>query len=245
LERILSGGSALDAVEAAVTRLEDDPRFNAGTGSVLRRDGLIEMDAAVMESSKGYGAVACIQNVKNPVQVARRVMQSPYHILVGEGALRFAREEGFPPYNPETPEARRRHSDRGHLPEPGKPLVMDTVGAVARDFRGNLAAATSTGGISYAPPGRVGDTPLIGCGIFVSPSCAICLTGRGEEILRILAARTIHDLVVGGLDPRQALQVVLGPLSPPSGALLITQRDSCHLSTGPMATASVTGNQLP
>jgi isoaspartyl peptidase/L-asparaginase-like protein (Ntn-hydrolase superfamily) len=238
----------MDAVEIAVAFLEDDPRFNAGTGSVLRLDDSIEMDAALMDSSLNYGAVGCIREVKNPVRVARRVMKTPHHLLVGEGATRFARTEGFPPYNPETPEARKKlldlkknledHPDAAIL---NKHLPTETVGAVARDTKGNLAAATSTGGFSLMLPGRVGDSPLIGCGIFASRVCAVCLTGKGEEIIRLMLAKTVHDSVASGVEPKTACSSALQTLSDPSGILVITQNDFCHVYTGPMAAAAIGG----
>src|SRR5262245_37248388 len=152
------GGSSLDAVEAAVGVLEDNPLFNAGTGSTLNSLGKVEMDAAIMEGrSLRAGGVAAISGIKNPIKLARRVMEDGRHVLLaGEGASLFARQIGFPECPPETliveREQRRWNSTHG------------TVGAVAFDVKGDLAAATSTGGIFNKLPGRVGDSPLIGCG---------------------------------------------------------------------------------
>lgn len=236
----------MDAVEIAVSFLEDDPRFNAGTGSVLRLDGSIEMDAALVDSLHHYGAVACIREVKNPVRVARRVMETPHHLLVGEGAVRFARLEGFPLYNPETAEARKKLNQvkRNLKDHPDAEILLrhaavETVGAVARDQYGNLAAGTSTGGVPLMLPGRVGDSPLIGCGIFASRRCAVCLTGRGEEIMRLLMAKRIHDSVLSGVEPKTAAASALKALSHPSGMLLVTEKASCQFATGPMAAAVI------
>ena len=159
--RILErGGSALDAVEAAVVELEDNPLFNAGTGSTLNRLGRIEMDAAIMEGkSLRAGAVAAVSGVKNPINLARRVMEDGRHVmLAGEGALLFAREIGVPECSPEEliVENAQKLWDERH----------GTVGCVAIDGGGASAVATSTGGTFNKLPGRVGDSPLLGCGTY-------------------------------------------------------------------------------
>src|SRR5690349_6510138 len=170
------GASALDAVCHAVALLEDDAVFNAGTGSVLNRDGDVEMDASIMNGSDlRFGAVAAIARVRNPVRVARCVMeQSPHAILAGAGALRFAREHGFEDYDPVTEPARAEHRKRMTRGSHG------TVGAVALDAAGRLAAATSTGGTILKLPGRVGDTPLPGAGTYAGGMAAVSSTGKGE-----------------------------------------------------------------
>jgi L-asparaginase/beta-aspartyl-peptidase (threonine type) len=181
----------LDAVVAAVKYMEDDLNFNAGTGSVMRLDGSIQMDAAVMVDGN-FGSVINIEFVKNPVQVAREVMESsPHVILSGDGATKFARERGHPYYDPSTDKARQRleESRKIAIKDPkfqySEGKTVDTVGAVA-NFDGKIAAALSTGGSSPMMRGRVGDTPIPGCGILVKDGFGIAATGTGEEIIRKL-----------------------------------------------------------
>ena len=183
------GGAALDAVEAAVVGLEDNPLFNAGTGSTLNSLGKIEMDAAIMEGhSLRAGAVAAVSGVKNPINLARRVLEDGrYILLAGEGALLFARQIGFPECVPESllveSEKKRWQSKHG------------TVGAVAFDSAGKLAVATSTGGIFNKLPGRVGDSPLIGCGTYADDYGAASCTGQGEAIMRLVLAKSAVDFL--------------------------------------------------
>jgi L-asparaginase / beta-aspartyl-peptidase len=183
------GGAALDAVEAAVVGLEDNPLFNAGTGSTLNSLGKIEMDAAIMEGhSLRAGALAAVSGVKNPINLARRVLEDGRHILLeGEDALLFARQIGFPECAPEAllveSEKKRWQSKHG------------TVGAVAFDSAGRLAVATSTGGIFNKLPGRVGDSPLIGCGTYADGYGAASCTGQGEAIIRLVLAKRAVDFL--------------------------------------------------
>ena len=183
------GGAALDAVEAAVVGLEDNPLFNAGTGSTLNSLGKIEMDAAIMEGhSLRAGAVAAVSGVKNPIKLARRILADGRHILLaGEGALLFARQIGFPECAPESliveSEKKRWQSKHG------------TVGAVAFDSAGRLAVATSTGGIFNKLPGRVGDSPLIGCGTYADDYGAASCTGQGEAIMRLVLTKSAVDFL--------------------------------------------------
>jgi beta-aspartyl-peptidase (threonine type) len=167
------GGSSLDAVTTAVRMLEDDPLFNAGRGAALTRDGWAELDAAVMTGAKQKaGAVAAVRHVKNPVDLARRVMEKSRHVLlVGMGAEEFALEEGFvlvPNLALRTDERRRQlaHEQDGVSVSDLMPVAQGTVGAVALDSRGDLAAATSTGGMTNKRQGRVGDSPIIGAGTY-------------------------------------------------------------------------------
>jgi L-asparaginase / beta-aspartyl-peptidase len=194
--RILdSGGTSLDAVTTAVRILEDDPLFNAGRGAALTRDGAAELDAAVMDgSTQRAGAVASVRHVRNPIDLARRVMEKSRHVLlVGAGAEEFALEEGFelvPNAYFRTPERirqldceRRGSSVSDLIPSHG------TVGAVALDERGDLAAATSTGGMTNKRQGRVGDSPIIGAGTYARNGvCAVSATGHGEYFIRAVAA---------------------------------------------------------
>jgi L-asparaginase / beta-aspartyl-peptidase len=183
------GGAALDAVEAAVVGLEDNTLFNAGTGSTLNSLGKVEMGAAIMEGhSLRAGAVAAVSGVKNPIKLARRILEDGRHImLAGEGALLFARQIGFPECTPEAliveSEKKRWQSKHG------------TVGAVAFDGAGKLAVATSTGGILNKLPGRVGDTPLIGCGTYANGDGAASCTGQGEAIIRLVLAKRAVDFL--------------------------------------------------
>lgn len=198
------GGSALDAVEAAVRILEDAPEFNAGRGAVFTAEATHEMDAAVMEGETlRAGAVAGVRRVKNPVALARLVMErSPHVLLAGVGADRFAQEVGLelaPPSYFHTEErwrdlqkARARAGEKVPAAPPLSPEPHGTVGAVALDLHGHLAAATSTGGMTNKRPGRIGDSPVIGAGTYADDrTCAVSCTGWGEFFLRTVAA---HDL---------------------------------------------------
>jgi beta-aspartyl-peptidase (threonine type) len=201
--QLLQGeGSALDAVEAAVSSLEDNPLFNAGLGAVLTATGTVELDAAIMDGSNlRAGAVAVLRHVRNPIQLARRVLEDGAHVfLVGEGAERFAAELGIEAVSNElfiTPYRREQLRELQQHPGPGASAALDeppfgTVGAVARDRRGNLAAATSTGGTAGKRPGRVGDSPVIGAGTYAdNATCAVSTTGHGEWFLRTVQAYDI------------------------------------------------------
>ena len=194
---LAGGGSALDAVEQAARWLEDDPLFNAGLGAVLNADGEVELDASVMNGETlAAGAVAVVKTVKNPISLARLVMeQSPHVLLVGEGAEAFARSQGVPAIVPGslvTPLQIQRWLER-------KGATHGTVGAVAVDARGHVAAATSTGGTSGKLKGRVGDSPLIGAGTVAdSRWAAASATGVGEHIIRVGLARTVLEGVRRG-----------------------------------------------
>ncbi len=215
-EALLRSGSAIAAVEAAVRVMEDDPVFDAGHGSYLNADGDVEMDAMIMEGTHlGYGAVAGIQRVANPVSVARLVMTStPHSIFVGAGAEKVARSMGVPICPMEelaagsgthrlSPEDRLFRGDRSG----------DTVGAVALDATGSLAVAVSTGGTAGKMPGRVGDSPLVGCGGYADNALgAAAATGHGEALMKILFAKSACDLMGKGRHPQEAAEGVLGLL---------------------------------
>lgn len=208
---IQQGGSALDAAEVAVVVLEDNPLFNAGTGSTLNSLGQVEMDAAIMEGETlRAGAVAAVQGIKNPIKLARRVMEDGRHLLfAGEGALLFAREIGFPQCDPEAliVEAERARWREKH----------GTVGCVALDATGKIAVATSTGGIFNKLPGRVGDSPLIGCGTYANDYGGVSCTGQGEAIVRIVMAKTTLDFLKEGVDPKAAAQQAIALLAQKTG----------------------------
>jgi len=200
---ILAGyGSALDAVTAAVVALEDDPQFNAGRGAVFTAAGTQEMDAAIMEGrERRAGAVAGILGPRNPVLAARAVMEhSPHVLLIGEGALNLCRAQGIAFENADYfHTAARWQALQQTLARQAAGLAEDdearrhgTVGAVARDRRGDLAAATSTGGTTGKLPGRIGDSPLIGAGTYAdNASCAVSATGHGEFFIRYAVAHEI------------------------------------------------------
>ncbi len=226
-ELLAGNASALDAVVEAVRWLEDAPLFNAGTGSVLNLHGDIEMDAGVMDgSTRNAGGVGAIRRVRNPVLVAREVMRLTDHILlVGEGARQFARAAGFSDYDPETPERRARFESRRRRIDASEgdeklaalhqllgespPEGSGTVGAVALDLQGRLAAATSTGGIMLKVPGRVGDSPIPGAGNYATRWAAASATGRGEQMLRHLTTRAVCDAVAAGSSAGDAVGRVL------------------------------------
>jgi len=216
------GASALDAVEAAVTVLEDDPAFDAGRGSFLTRDGRVQLDALLMDGATlRAGGVACVERLRNPIQAARLVLdKSPHVYFVGPGAEEFAHAHGLPLVdNSELvlDRERRRLAEAQALEssgapdrtfsgnsEPEPPLGHDTVGAVALDQHGRLAAATSTGGTLNKDPGRVGDSSLIGCGCYAdNSSAAVSLTGWGEPIMKLVLGKWATDRVLAGGSPEQ------------------------------------------
>jgi len=204
--KLQAGASALDAVEAAVRILEEDPTFNAGRGAALNAAGEIELDAMMMDGATlNVGAVAAIQNILHPVTVARLVMERTEHcLLVGPGALHFARQMGIVEVSPqELLTARELEFYRKNVSgysfrtiQPFQPHPGDTVGAVAMDNAGNLAAATSTGGTAGKLPGRVGDSPLAGAGTYADNCCgAASATGWGEAVIKTLLTKTTCDLM--------------------------------------------------
>ncbi len=243
-----SDGTALDAAMAAATVLEDNPIFNAGTGAVLNLDGFVELDACVMVSpgreqkTTRIGAVTGLQRVKNPLLVAKQVMEETDHVmLTGDGALRFARVMGHADYDPITADRRADWQDKrakleielqaqsdfqpdsAGLPTPQQfklrsflktypEFAGGTIGVVARDVRGVICAATSTGGYTMKLPGRVGDTPLPGCGTYASIFAGASATGTGEYVIRSLACRQISDNVERGMSIADAVDAMLDQL---------------------------------
>jgi beta-aspartyl-peptidase (threonine type) len=275
-EILARGGAAIDAVEAAVAILEDDPTFDAGRGSFLTADGRVQLDALLMDGGRmKAGAVACVERLRNPIHAARLVLeQSPHVYFVGEGAERFAQAHGMELIDnselvldrerERLTEARARQaaglSDptfSGHLddkdPETavssdhplygsrsgaeGRPSSAkerddslpdshDTVGAVALDAHGNLAAATSTGGTLNKTPGRVGDSSLIGCGCYADNlSAAVSLTGWGEPIMKLVLGKWATDRVAAGTAPeiaaREAISYLFNRLGGHGGIILL------------------------
>ena len=211
---LAAGGSALDAVEGAVRALEDDPRFNAGRGSVLNRDGKVEMDASIMEGDRlQCGAVAALAGVvANPITVARRVLDSRRHVLlVGDGALAFSRSVGIPECDPAslvTDRQRKRHAElarRARLARRrhGRARLPSIVS-------GTIAAATSTGGTPGKLPGRVGDSALIGCGTYADSSLGgVSCTGDGEAIIRVVLGHRALRYLKDADDPDYAAKVAV------------------------------------
>lgn len=245
-----SGGCALETVEQCASMLEDDPLFNAGAGSVLNEDGKVELDAAIMcGAGLNAGAVAGITNIANPIQLARVVLAESEHVmLIGDGALRFADHWKFklvPDHYfitdervAQWEEAHRAHRmgldhDGAELLEPMIEQKYGTIGAVARDRDGNLAAATSTGGIVNKRFGRVGDSPIIGSGVYAdNQSCAVSCTGYGEDFMRTALAKTLADLIdFKGLCASDAAREGIGYLSRKvkgrGGFILIDQHGRC------------------
>jgi beta-aspartyl-peptidase (threonine type) len=201
---LASGGSALEAVEAAVIALEDDPFFDAGFGSHLNADGRVECDAIVMDGATlRAGAAAGLQRLKNPIRLARKILEEcPHMMLAGEGAERFANASGLELCKPEelVSEAEReaflRCSKDEHAAIHHRGHEQGTVGAVALDSEGRLFAATSTGGTCCKLPGRIGDSPLIGCGCYADRQAGgVSCTGYGEAIMKIVMAKTAVDFL--------------------------------------------------
>ena len=219
-----NGGTALDAVESSVVAMEDDPTFNAGYGSALNLLGRVEMDASIMDGrTLQAGAVALVTRVKNPIRLARLVMEKTDHVFVAaSGAERLARLFRLESRNPVARRAKSSwrllraqlaQGEVAYLPKMSK-LVQEvpefistgTVGAVARDKAGNIATATSTGGLALRLPGRIGDTPLIGSGTYANEAGGCCVTGIGEGAIRLALAKTACDLIQRGSSPQKAAE---------------------------------------
>lgn len=203
---LIRGGTALDAIEAAIRILEDCPVLDAGRGSYPNVEGNIEMDALIMDGQTlNMGAIAAIQRVCHPISLARRVMyDSGHHFLVGAGAESFAESISFPRCDLDyllVGEARERYLAT---------TLGDTVGAVALDLEGNLAAGTSTGGTANKRPGRVGDSPLVGCGAYADNwTAAVSATGHGEALMRVVISKRVCDFVAAGLSAQAACDAAM------------------------------------
>jgi len=233
-----SGGHALDAVEAAIRVMEDDPVLNAGTGAVLNAAGEVQLDASIMDGAQlRAGAVAAVQGIRNPISLARLVLESDNVLLVAEGAVQFARSWGVELCDPgelvverelRLWEAQRR--EMGSSDGDGSSTTVgDTVGAVAIDSHGDLAAGDSTGGTPFKHPGRVGDSPLIGCGVYADNLVggAAC-TGWGEGITRVVLAKTAIDLLKEGGSVQEAaaraIQLLQDRVEGRGGVILVDSR---------------------
>lgn len=224
-----SGGSALDAVERAVIVLEDDPLFNAGTGACLNGSGLIELDAAIMEGSRlRAGGVCALPPFVHPIAIARAVLDDGRHVLyASEGAGRFAVEHGFTPATPEamiTEAAREQWAAAQMRPKDDdtdgkRPAGPETVGAVARDSRGTVAAATSTGGRMNKKVGRIGDSPILGAGTYADDDAgASSVTGHGEAVLRLCLAKSAVELLRQRVHPEEAARAAIRTMGTRLGA---------------------------
>lgn len=262
-DALLNGTHALDAAVTAAVLMEDDPRFNAGTGSSLCWDGeTIQMDASVMDSAGRFGAVAAISQVKNPVKVALRLTATPHLMLAGEGARRFAYKCGFEPYDPTTEPARQRWRNvlqyfKANNIGPLRPYIeafdldrhwnyardleeiqgcSDTIGAVTRDRDGNFGVAASTGGTTLMLLGRVGDVPIMGAGVFAGPHGAVTATGHGEQLIRFMAAKRVYDLLEKGAHPEEACETVVSELPDrtPIGLIALSKTAEGAASNRPM-----------
>ncbi|MBI2266974.1 MAG: isoaspartyl peptidase/L-asparaginase [Armatimonadetes bacterium] len=251
MEVLEKSGDAMDAAVRAVTVLEDDGRYNAGSGSVLRLDGkTIEMDASVMDSRGRLGGVAILRDVKNPVQVARGVVDTPHILLAGEGAFLFAQHVKAEKHPGPSEQATKRYeemkkailqhqgklpgrfdrynlSDIWNFPEALREVFSscDTVGAVCLDRKGNFAVANSTGGSSPMLLGRIGDSPLLGCGFYAGPKGAVASTGIGEEIIKTLLSKVVYDHMASGIHPQAACErgVALFPKEITIGVIAVSR----------------------
>jgi beta-aspartyl-peptidase (threonine type) len=227
-----AGGTAIDAVERAVVMMEDDPCFNAGTGACLNADGVLELDAALMEGTQlKAGGVCALPPFLHPISIARAMLEDGRHVLLaGQGAARFAVDRGF---TPSTAEAMTTQAARDRLALARSKGGVDgwaggTVGAVARDVRGGVAAATSTGGRVNKPAGRVGDSPVPGAGNYADDDGGACsLTGDGEAVLRLCLGKTAVDLLRGRVHPEEAARSVvrlLGSRLAATGGVILVDR---------------------
>jgi beta-aspartyl-peptidase (threonine type) len=223
--RILErGGSALDAVEEAVVVMEDDETFDAGRGSFLNREGKVQLDALIMDGATlRAGGVGCVEHLRNPIRAARKILsESPHVYFVGDGAERFAAEHGIPLCKNEDlivpREIKRLREFQARMAEEKPDLFAptishDTVGAIALDHNGDIAAATSTGGTLNKAPGRLGDSSLIGCGCYADNcSAAASTTGWGEPIMKLVLAKWSADRVASGSSPEWVAQEAISQL---------------------------------
>lgn len=245
LAKLDASGDPLDAVVAGVAVMEDDPRYNAGTGSRVRIDGeTVQMDASVMDSSGQFGAVAVIERVRYPAQVARAVIDTPHVLLAGDGATRFARQIGLPDYEPATSEMKTKTAELQKLLLSRDPTLprdwqtfdyrrhwnfektlaaagldesdtgTDTVGVAVRTSDGRFAVALSTGGTSITLRGRVGDVPIFGAGLYAGTHGAVAATGSGERIIEFNLGRRVDEWLRGGYSPREAANLAVSAIRP-------------------------------
>jgi beta-aspartyl-peptidase (threonine type) len=257
---LMNGGSALEAVEEAVVVMEDNPVFDAGVGSVLNEEGFVELDAIIMDGkSLKAGAVASVRHIRNPIRLAKIILEETNHILiVGDGAEKIAKEHGIKLIDNRELVVERELKRWKILKEKGIDGVIifgendfGTVGAVAIDKEGNLAAATSTGGTPNKPLGRVGDSPIIGCGAYADNEFgAVSTTGHGESIMRVLLAKRIIDNLSKGFKPQlaveEALNYMLKRVNGKGGAIVIDKNGDVGLyhTTPKMAFAYIKNGKV-
>ena len=255
---LANGGNALDAVQAAIVSMEDDPAFDAGYGSYLNRDGQVEMDASFMDGrTLDAGSIAGVQHIKNPILVARRVMESEHTFLIAHGAERFATEQGIALIDEKemrAPNAIAKWQECVNNPPPA-PLaqyvpVHGTVGCVAIDQNGNIAAGTSTGGMSFKRVGRVGDSPIIGAGTYADNLLGgASATGWGEAITRVVLSKFAVDALANNRHPneaaRAAIEMLASRVGGTGGVIMVDRfgRIGFAFNTPRMAYAYLTPNQ--
>jgi beta-aspartyl-peptidase (threonine type) len=259
---LMQGGTSLDAVEAALVVMEDDEIFDAGRGSFLNMDGRVQLDACIMDGgSLRAGGVGCVEHIRNPIRAAKKILtESPHVYFVGSGAERFAHEHGLELVPNEEliieREVQRLSEARkqGYLKMPEEfgaaSRYHDTVGAVALDIHGHIAAGTSTGGTLNKAPGRVGDSSLIGCGCYADDlSAAVSTTGWGEPMMKLVLSKWAADRVEGGTHPQEAAERALAYLKKRldghGGVILVDTRGRFGLAhnTPRMAWALMTAEQ--
>lgn len=223
--------SLINAVSLAVNVLEDDGRYNAGSGSHARENGKVEHDAAIMDSAGHFGAVAAIKGFKNPIQAAKAVSNTKYRLLAGEGAKKFAENLNLEPA--------QLHNISGGGKDFSTSPTTDTVGCVAFDGT-SFVAALSTGGMAGAHYGRVGDVPIIGSGLYAGPDGAIAATGDGEAIMMKITAYRTYELIQKGNSPQAIVDEVISwfPSTDAFGLILVTRRGSAGGSNRSMAWSS-------
>ena len=248
---LAGGGTALDAAERAVVVLENDPRFNAGTGACLNEDGEIELDASIMDGSRlRAGAVCALPPFRNPIAIARAALEDAHHLLyAGDGAERFAVAKGFERLRSEamtTPAARAQWEAVRAAGAEDAGWAGGTVGAVARDARGTVAAATSTGGRTNKRRGRVGDSPILGAGTYADDEAgAASNTGDGEAVMRVCLAKTAIEWMRGGMDAEDAARAairLLAERAQGTGGIILLDRSGrlgLARTTGAMTWAAV------
>ncbi len=235
MDLLKNGKMPLDAVVHSVKYLEDDPRFNAGVGSQLRVDDrTVQLDASCMTSNGQFGAVACLEGVQNPIDIAQGILHSSYILIAGDGARVFAQEQHIP--------IRPLHySGEGKTSQKGGSSSCDTVGAVAFNGTG-FAAALSSGGLKHAAIGRVGDVPLPGCGLFCGPVGAVACTGDGEFIALKILAKEVYGWLEKNMPPSVAAQkaMTLFDTSIEVGLIILTKNDCASHARNGMAWSQLT-----
>jgi L-asparaginase / beta-aspartyl-peptidase len=253
-----AGRSALDAVEATVRVLEDEPVLNAGTGSYLQADGVCRMDASMMAGDGRAGAVAQVPGLMNPIRLARYVLEQNAHVMLsGREALELALRVGLDPGVVATPA--KIEYWRARLTEDYEALDyarmaelwreenprLGTVGCVALDREGRLAAATSTGGMGQCYPGRVGDTPIIGAGTYCTPQVGVSMTGVGERIMVLLSAKRVSDLVASGSTVEDAARAAVSEVERVgsfAGTIVLDARGNAfHLTNAAFMATAIRG----